>query len=46
MTVQSVLVILVFGAIVGLIVRGFWRSTTKVKALEQPDNWDRYANGD
>jgi FtsZ-interacting cell division protein ZipA len=38
MTIYNVLMIVGFIVIVGIIARGFW-SARRVKAIEQPDNW-------
>ena len=49
MTIHDLLVIFGCIVVVGIIVKGFW-GATRVKPIEQPDNWqslgDRLPEGD
>jgi hypothetical protein len=40
-TIGDVLALLGLVVVVGIIVKGFWGST-RVKPIEQPDNWQDY----
>lgn len=45
MTIYNLLMIVGLIAVVSIIVKGFW-SSTRVKSIEQPDNWERHQGGD
>lgn len=45
MTIYDALMALCLVLAVGIIVKGFWGST-RVKPIEQPDNWQNYTPPD
>jgi FtsZ-interacting cell division protein ZipA len=45
MTIYNLLMIIGLVVVIGVIVKGFW-SSTRVKPMEQPDNWQRHIGSD
>ena len=45
MTIYDLLMMTGLVVVVGVIVKGFW-SSTRVKSIEQPDNWERHIGDD
>jgi FtsZ-interacting cell division protein ZipA len=45
MTIYNLLMALGLVVVVGIVVKGLW-SSTRVKPVEQPDNWQGHSGGD